>query len=233
MTRKRINIICNSAISIMLLIVFGLTYNFEIKSVYSNADYEPYYSGNSSNANACLMINVYWGNDYIIPILEILEANNIKTTFFIGGSWANKYPELLQNIYDAGHELGNHGYSHKDHDKLSKESNQDEIFVTHQTIKSLLGVEMNLFAPPSGAYNSVTLSVANSLGYRTIMWTKDSIDWRDQNADLIYTRATKNIKNGDLILLHPTLKTAEALQSIIDAYTNAGIKLTTVSETIA
>ena len=91
---------------------------------------------------------------------------------------------------------------------------------------------MNLFAPPSGAYNSTTLNVAESLGYKTIMWTKDTIDWRDQDGGLIFQRATKNACGGDFILMHPTQATLNSLKEIIDFYKNKGFNLTTVSETL-
>ncbi|MBP3389804.1 MAG: polysaccharide deacetylase, partial [Clostridia bacterium] len=103
---------------------------------------------------------------------------------------------------------------------------------THQIVKSLSGVEMTLFAPPSGAYNDATLSVATSLGYKTIMWTLDTIDWRDQDKNLILSRATKNVKGGDLILMHPTAKTLEALPDIIDTLKAKGLEIAPVSETL-
>ena len=140
---------------------------------------------------------------------------------------------MLKQMLERGHELGNHGYVHKDQDKISAQANYDEINQTHQIVKSLVDYEMNLFAPPSGAYNQTTLDIAEQLGYKTIMWTKDTIDWRDKDANLIYERATKNASNGDLILMHPTEKTLEALPNIISFYKEAGYKLTTVSETIA
>ena len=92
-----------------------------------------------------------------------------------------------------------------------------------------LVIEMTLFAPPSGAYNITTVDAAVSLNYNTIMWTHDTIDWRDQNADLIYNRATKNLSNGDLILMHPTKKTVEAMANIISTAINNGFNPTTVS----
>ena len=92
---------------------------------------------------------------------------------------------------------------------------------------------MNLFAPPSGAFNKTTLQVANDLGYKTIMWSKDTIDWRDKDADLVYTRATKNVVGGDLILMHPTEHTAKALPNILEYYKNNNLVATTVSNTIS
>lgn len=191
-----------------------------------------YYSGDKSGKNASLMINVYWGTEFIDGILKVLEEKEVKTTFFIGGTWAVMNEQCLKKIKDEGHEIANHGYHHKDHDKISEQENLKQIKNTHTIVKELLGVEMNLFAPPSGAYNKTTVKAATSLGYKTIMWTRDTIDWRDHDANLIYERAVKNAAGGDLILMHPTEATLSALPRIIDNFKEKGLNLTTVSETI-
>ena len=191
-----------------------------------------YYNGDTSSNNVSLMINVYWGSEYLDDMLKIMEEKGVKTTFFIGETWAMLNEDKKKKIYEAGHEIANHGYNHKDHNKLSEEDNMTEISTTHTIVKELLGVEMNLFAPPSGAYNKITVSSASNLGYKTIMWTRDTIDWRDKDAELIYQRAIKNAKGGDLILMHPTEKTLEALPKIIDYFQTNGFNLTTVTQTL-
>ncbi len=192
-----------------------------------------YYSGNTNSKYISLMINVYWGTEYIDDMLKTLKEKDVKTTFFVGGTWAALETDTLKKIDEAGHELANHGYYHKDHNKLSEQDNLNEISSTHKIVKELVGKEMTLFAPPSGAYNKVTVGAASSLGYKTIMWTRDTIDWRDKNAELIYSRAIKNAKGGDLILMHPTKDTAAALPKIIDKLQGDGFKLVPVSTNIA
>ena len=91
---------------------------------------------------------------------------------------------------------------------------------------------MNLFAPPSGSYNSSTVKIAEKLGYQTIMWSLDTIDWRDKDTELIYTRATKKIKGGDFVLMHPTANTLQALGRIIDTITAKGLTVSTVSDVL-
>ncbi len=192
-----------------------------------------YYMGNTSSKNVSLMINVYWGTEFMDDMLKTLQEKNVKTTFFIGGTWAVLETDMLKRLQENGHELANHGYHHKDHNKLSEEDNYKEISNTHNIVKELVGTEMTLFAPPSGAYNKVTVDVATSLGYKTIMWTRDTIDWRDKDANLIYNRAIKNAKGGDLILMHPTKATAQALPKIIDYFQENGFNLVPVSTNIA
>lgn len=193
-----------------------------------------YYSGDESSNKVTLMINVYWGTEYLDKMLEVLDENDVKTTFFVGGTWAVKESEMLKKIYAKGHEIGNHGYYHKNHSKLSLQANIEEISNTHNIVESLIGVKMQLFAPPSGEYSKATVEAANGLGYKTIMWTdgRDTIDWRDKDEDLIFKRAIKNCKGGDFVLMHPTEATANALDRIIKHLKNEGFCLCTVSENL-
>ncbi len=190
------------------------------------------YRGDTTKPNVTLMVNVYWGTEYIEPMLEVFEKYNIKTTFFVGGSWVAKNKELLLKIDSLGHEIGNHGYNHLDHSKLSYANNQDEIMVTSQIIKTVCGTDCTLFAPPSGAYGDAMFEVCESLNYSVIMWSRDTIDWRDKDSNIVYNRATKDVMNGDLILMHPTNHTLEALPKILDYYNDNGFNVVTVSENI-
>lgn len=202
--------------------------------VASNSEYNgTIYAGDKNSKNVSLMINVYWGNEYVNLMLDIFKENNIKTTFFVGGSWAKDNPELLKRIYAEGHEIGSHGYSHKEHGKLSYDANFAEIKQCHDMVKSILNINMELFAPPGGSYNKNTTQAASELGYKTIMWTRDTIDWRDKNTNLIYNRAVTNMGGGDLILMHPTACTVEALPRIIEYASLHGYKITTVSEVLS
>ena len=233
-SRKITSLVSNLVIAIMLVTVFGFSFaGGTLKVFNSNSDGLAIYNGNLNSRNVSLMINVYWGDEFLDDMLSVIKEKNISVTFFVGGVWASKNQEMMQKMLANNCELANHGYQHKDQDKISEQQNYNEIFQTHQIVKSLTGVEMNLFAPPSGAYNSTTLKVANQLGYKTIMWTKDTIDWRDQDENLIYNRAIKNPQGGDLILMHPTEKTLQALPRIIDYYIQNGFNLTTVTQTLA
>lgn len=222
----------NVVIILMLFLVASCAFLGVNIVTTSNVINGVYYSGNEESNKISLMINVYWGTEYLDGMLEILDKYDVKTTFFVGGTWAVKESDMLEKIYEKGHEIGNHGYTHKDQDKLNREQNQKEILTTHNIIKDLLNIDMNLFAPPSGAYSKTTVEVASNLGYQTIMWTRDTIDWRDKDADLIYSRAVKDAKGGDLVLMHPTEKTLEALENIIITLQEKGLKVTTVSDTL-
>ena len=229
---KKSRLKANIVIILMLSTLVFLTVN-NAQALKVQADSLVVYSGDINKNNVCFMINVYQGEEYVKNILDILDIYNVKTTFFIGGSWAVKNVDLIKEIYSRGHELGNHGFYHKDQDTLDFDENFQEIKMCHDVISKNLGIEMTLFAPPSGAYNITTVDAAASLNYKTIMWTHDTIDWRDKDENLIFSRATKNAGNGDLILMHPTECSVKALPKIISNLTERGFKLTTVTENLA
>lgn len=218
----------NIVIVLMLTTLIFLAVN-NAQTLNVQADSRVIYAGDESKNNVCFMINVYQGEEYVRNILDILDVYKVKTTFFIGGSWAVKNIDLIKEIYTRGHELGNHGFYHKDQNKLDYYENLQEIKMCHEVISKNLGIEMSLFAPPSGAYDINTVDAASNLNYKTIMWTHDTIDWRDHDSDLIYKRATKDLSNGDLILMHPTEKTVHAMTKIVSTAINNGFNPTTVS----
>ncbi len=224
--------IANFVIILSLFCVGFLTYQGGAIGAFSSNNATIYYTGNSKNNTISLMFNVYMGNEHVEKILEILNQNNVKATFFVGGIWVEKNQDCLMKIYNSGNEIASHGYWHKDHAKISDEQQINEIQLTDKLITDLTGLKMTLFAPPSGSFNKHTAYIAQNLGYKTIMWSKDTIDWRDQDENLIYSRATNNCQSGDLILMHPTKATANSLDNIIKKYQEKGLNIDTVSKNI-
>ncbi len=198
----------------------------------SSAENAPAYFGNRQSDKIALMFNCYENAEVIEEIAALLEKNGAKATFFVGGCFIDDKPELISRLLSGGHEIGNHGYFHKSHSKLSEKENLSEIKNTHDIVKGLSGYEMTLFAPPSGDFSKTTLSCAKNLGYKTIMWSKDTVDWRDKSSETVFKRATNNIRGGDFVLMHPKTHTLAALQKILDYYKSAGLKAVTVSECI-
>lgn len=230
-----VGVVSNVVIFVMLvaLVFSGVLANKKSLVLAGNSEYRgTIYAGDKSSKKISLMINVYWGTEYVVQMLDILKQNSIKTTFFVGGTWVEENPEILIRMKDDGHEIGSHGYNHKEHGKLSYDQNHKEIKMCHDIVKLKSNISMELFAPPGGSYNKYTTDAAFDLGYKTIMWTRDTIDWRDHDTNLIFSRATSSMNGGDLILMHPTKNTVEALQKIIDFAKQKGLEPSTVSQTL-
>lgn len=229
----KINLLTNVVMSILVISVGLLCFAPTVNAIETASKGENVYrNAGSDGKGVSLLFNVYWGTEEVYRILDILKEFDGKATFFIGGCWADDNVACLRAIVDAGHEIGNHGYFHKEHNKMNLAQNLKEISDCNQFIKLATGVEVRLFAPPSGAYNEQTLSACKQLSMTTILWSKDTIDWRDKDAKLIYQRATKNVTIGDFILMHPMKETADALKDILKTYQENGLKTVTVSENL-
>lgn len=224
------NVAINVIICFVLIIVAFI--GLGDKSVTAVVENKAIYRGNTNEPYVSLMFNVYWGTEYLVPILKVLDEYNVKTTFFIGGVWATKNNKVLREIYNRGHEIASHGYSHKDAEHLSYEQNVDELRMTDAIIKNIIGVEPILFAPPSGSIGNEMFKACNNLNKKVIMWSRDTIDWRDKDSNLVLKRATLDIQNGDLILMHPTPHTLKALPTIISVLKAKNLHPTTVSKCI-
>lgn len=194
-------------------------------------DPAPIYRGNPEKPMVSLLINVAWGNEYIPVILETLEKSEVKATFFFDGSWVKKNPELTKLIYDGGHEIGNHAYSHPNLQQKSKAETIEELTMTNDVIIETLGIKPKWFAPPSGSFNQNTIEVADELGMKTILWTVDTVDWKKPSPSEMIARVMKNgMENGTMILMHPTKPVAEGLETLIQEIEKKGHRLGTVSD---
>lgn len=221
-------------LSIILLLTFlTLITIFAYNKAEETFNSDVYYQGNIDEKIVAFACNVDWGNEYIPDMLRIFKDSNINITYFVTGRWAEKNRDLLISIYESGHEIGNHGYNHIDYDKLSYERNREEIEKTHRIIKEILNIDSKYFAPPSGAYNDNTIKASKDLGYKLIMWSIDTIDWRKDSAkDIIIRRVIEKIHNGAIILMHPTEETVKALPEIISYLNNNGYKIGKISDII-
>lgn len=192
----------------------------------------PIYHGDEQTAKVAFACNVFWGEEFLPSMLQTMAANNVKITFFIGGTWAAQHPDMLRQISAQGHELGNHSYNHPHPNALSKQQNQEQIQRTADLIYEITGVRTCLYAPPYGEFNHTVLAAAHELGYQTILWSADTIDWQRPPADVIVARVLKKLTNGTIILMHPTAPTAQALPALIRAVQSRGYTITTVSDVL-
>lgn len=194
---------------------------------------QPIYRGNPNKPMAALMINVAWGNEYLESILTTLDQEKVKATFFLDGSWLNKNEEWAKEIQRRGHQLENHAYSHPNMSRLSRERAVLEIQKTKKLLKDKLGVENRWFAPPSGDFNQQTVELAAAEGLKTVLWTVDTVDWRNPAPEAVIEKMSKQIEAGSLILMHPTPTTKASLKGIIDVIKSKGLKAGTVGETLS
>ncbi|MGG4453715.1 polysaccharide deacetylase family protein [Brevibacillus porteri] len=194
----------------------------------------PIYRGNPNKPAISFMINVAWGNEYLDSMLNTLDKHKVKTTFFLDGSWAKRYPEEAKKILARGHEIGNHAYSHPDMNTLGTQRIHQEISRTQDVIYKTLEVKPSLFAPPSGAFNQRVVQIAHSsYQMKTILWTADTIDWQKPSPAYVINKISRKMENGVLVLMHPTSTSEASLDQLLTIAKKKGLQPTTVSEVIS
>lgn len=173
---------------------------------------------------------------YTPEVLSVLKKYNIKATFFVIGENANYYPDLVRQINEEGHELGNHTFTHT----LSKNINDKvltyEIIKSHETIKDICGYDVKLFRPPGGIINDKVKETAGELGYKIVLWNIDTRDWAHSSVGSITKNVLSNTKSGSIVLFHDYIyknsPTVEALEKIIPKLKEQGYTFVTVGELI-
>ncbi|MCT8977315.1 polysaccharide deacetylase family sporulation protein PdaB [Clostridium sp. CX1] len=193
----------------------------------------PIYCVDTEDKKISLTIDVSWGNDNTEKILDILDKYNIKATFFVVGGWVDQYPDRLKEIYKRGHEIGNHSNKHPDMTKLSRENIIKDMHINDAKIRNLTGEGTKLFRCPEGAYNDLVVKTVEEAGYYCIQWDVDSIDWKEQGADIEYNRVIKNTKPGSILLFHNNAKyTPENLPRIIEKFQSEGYQFVKTGDLI-
>ncbi|NLY31051.1 MAG: polysaccharide deacetylase family protein [Firmicutes bacterium] len=193
----------------------------------------PIYKVEVPDKRMSISFDAMWGVDYTDELLRILAENDVRTTFFLGGYWVEKYPEYVKKIVDAGHEIGNHTYSHPHLNNLSPAAIRQELERNHNNIKAITGTDSFLFRPPFGEYSNKVIEVAEQLGYYTIQWSIDSLDWKDVSAQFIVDRILSQAGPGEIVLMHNNGKhTAEAVARFLPELKRQGFEIVPISELI-
>ncbi len=134
----------------------------------------PIYCVDTEKPQIAISFDAAWGADDTDELLRILEENNVKTTFFLCGYWVEDYPEEVQKIADAGHDLGNHYATHPHMNQMTADQIAAELANCHASVKEITGIDMDLFRPPFGEYNDTVISTAYAEGYYPIQWDIDT-----------------------------------------------------------
>ncbi|MFY4775056.1 polysaccharide deacetylase family protein [Metabacillus sp. RGM 3146] len=176
---------------------------------------------------------------YTTDILDILKKYEIRATFFIVGSAAEKFPDIVRRIHAEGHVIGNHTWSHPNITHLSNEELQQEIHSTSDQIKEIINISPDLFRPPFGEINHHASAEIKEMGMTTVLYNVSSRDWvQDMDSNSLYWHVILMLKRHNIILLHdgdqfgsgPRDNTVSALPSIIEYLLENDYSFVTVPE---
>ena len=192
----------------------------------------PIYSVKREDEKVALTFNCAWGDEDIDTILKTLDAYGVKSTFFIVGTWGEKYPERVKQIKEAGHEIGNHSYNHAHYNNMRKSEIIRDIEKCDSVLYEITNEKPVFVRAGYGEYNDDVVSACDESGRYYIQWSVDSIDYGDATENEIYERVVSKTENGSIILMHTgTKNTKNALPSILSELTKK-YNLCTVGELI-
>ena len=167
-------------------------------------------------------------------ILEILAKHHVSATFFMVGQNVINYPQAARSVINAGHEVGNHTFTHPHIATLGDASIMDEIGRCEDALEELCEYRPHLLRTPEGAVSASLERCLADEDYILVLWSLDTRDWDNKSTACIVQTVLDNVKPGDIILMHDYIgyhsKTPEALDVIIPALLAQGYEFVTVSE---
>jgi len=188
------------------------------------------YGNNTQNyAQKCIALTFDDGPDKILTpqLLTILRQENVRATFFLVGSRVVHSSTIVSTMYQDGHEIGNHSWSHPNFTHLSLGALRDQIEKTDRVISNITGVVPRIIRPPYGATNT---SVSRELHQKSVLWDIDTLDWLHRSSASIIKSVMSNIHENAIVLMHdihPT--TIKTIPRLIQELRAMGYTLTTVS----
>ena len=194
----------------------------------------PIYCVDRADEKICaLTFDAAWDDSDTDRLISVLEKYDAKATFFVVGDWAEKYFESVKKFADAGHEIANHSDTHPHINTLSEQKILEEIEKCGEKIERITKKKPTLFRGPYGEYNNTVIEAAESLGYKTLQWDVDSLDWKELSKEEISERVLSRVKPGSVMLFHNGVKnTPDALEIILKKLKDDGFKVVSASDMI-
>ncbi len=172
-------------------------------------------------------------------LLEVLSKHNVRATFFLIGRYAKQRPEIAREVIRAGHVVGNHTFTHPLLTFKSIAEIRQELTDCRAALQDAIGEHSNLFRPPFGGRRPAVLRIARELGLQPVMWNVTGYDWNAPPAAVIEGKVTKQIRGGDVILLHDgghrhmgadRSQTVTATDHLITKYKSEGYNFVTIPQ---
>lgn len=232
--RKKLILYCSLFVCALAVLIIGNNGAVSVMNEGEDARLLPIYNVDRGEEKLCsITFDAAWDDLDTDKLIEILNHYQVKATFFMVGSWVEKYPESVKKFAENGHEIMNHSDTHPHINQLSESKITEEITKCADKIEAACGKRPDLFRGPYGEYNNTVLRVAESTGHKTIQWDVDSLDWKDLAVDDIVARVTKRVQPGSIILFHNGAKnTPEALSKILEKLLADGYKIVPAGELI-
>ena len=176
---------------------------------------------------------------HTLRLLEVLARHNVQATFFVIGHYVQQRPDIVRELVQAGHVVGNHTFAHPLLTFLSAAEVREELMNCRKAIQDAIGEHSNLFRPPFGGRRPAVLRVVRELGLEPIMWNVTGYDWDAPPAADIERKVKRQMRGGDVILLHDgghkqmgadRSQTVLATDHLISRYSSEGYEFMTIQQ---
>jgi peptidoglycan-N-acetylglucosamine deacetylase len=176
---------------------------------------------------------------HTLRLLEVLAKHDVSATFFMIGRYVRERPDIARAVAAAGHVIGNHTFTHPLLIFKSEAQTRAELADCKRVLEETIGQHSNLFRPPFGGRRPATLRIARELGMKTAMWNVTGYDWNAPPASVIEAKVSRQMRGGDIILLHDgghralgadRAQTMIATDNLIQKYKNQGYEFVTVPQ---
>jgi polysaccharide deacetylase family sporulation protein PdaB len=226
--RKRLAVLAAAAVA---LAIFASVSSPAVVGASATRRQLPIYCVGRDNKAVSLTFDAAWGNEDTQQLIDILGKYNVKATFFVVGAWAEKYPESVRALHEAGHEVMNHSDDHAHFSRLTAAEITANVGACNDKVAAVTGVAPTLFRAPYGEYDDNVIKTLDAMGMRTIQWDVDSLDWKELSAPEITKRVTGKVAPGSIVLFHnAALHTPEALPAILEYLLQNGYSAVPVTE---
>lgn len=183
-------------------------------------------------AEVCFTFDISWGEKTLPLVLAVLEEYQVPASFFLSGPWALQHPEAVKEIARKGHEIASHGERHINLSEHPKAVVKENIYKAHQALLSIVERVYPYFRPPNGDYDDLVIDTARELGFETVIWSVDSLDWKNPGVDYMVNRVLEKAFPGAIILCHASDSSKEihrALPGMIRGLRAKGFRLVSLS----
>ncbi|SFM42309.1 polysaccharide deacetylase family sporulation protein PdaB [Gracilibacillus orientalis] len=175
-------------------------------------------AGNTEHSSVALTFNISHGDEQVHPILERLKNEGVQATFFVSGEWAERHPDILEQIAEDKHEIGMLGYQYQSYVEQELDEVRSDLNKAKDIFSKLGYEDIYLLRAPNGHLNEEVINLAENQGLKVIHWSINPNDWQNPGTEKITNHILKNIRNGSIILLHASdsvKQTEKALEAVI------------------
>jgi Predicted xylanase/chitin deacetylase len=188
--------------------------------------YNAHFVGDTSKKKIYFVFSASYEGGYTGKILDALRDNDVKTVFFLVGTYIKDNPQLVKRMIEEGHQIGNHSMTHPSLPVVTDEKLKSELIELDNYVYENFGYQMKYFMPPSGEYSEKVLAAARQMDYTSIFWSLAYVDYEESNQkgeQYAFSKVISNLHNGAVIFLHTVSRdNANALDSILKEIKHEG-----------